>query len=66
MDGGPQTWYERLPKEEVLWQDGPVLAVKQNLEGHGETFCLIICHMNIKVNTPGYNNELNEVHVNNI
>lgn len=64
MEGGLQAWWERLLKEGVLcWQDGPVLVVEQDLEGHGalsKTFCFIICKINIKVNNPGYDNELNE------
>lgn len=67
VDGGLQAWFERLLREGVLqlW-DVPVLAAEWNFEDHGaqnETFCLIICKMNIEVNIPGYNNELYEVHI---
>lgn len=42
----------------------PCLVTKQNIDSYSaqsESFCMIICKINVDVNTSEYDNELNEV-----
>lgn len=64
MDRGPQTWYERLLKERVLyWWGSPILTAEQNLEGHDaqvKPFAPLRIKLILKL--IEYDNELKEVH----